>query len=345
MSNRYRWKNLALVGSCIMFIGGCSFFSADKSQHIDPPQVITDTLPISDTTSSSHSSSASRLQTVYAKDQKGFLTPISVNIPKTPSPAKTTLEYMVQDGPGAGILPQGFKAILPKGTQIKGVNLIPEKKQAVIDFSKAFTEYTATDERQLLEAITWTLTSFPSIESIQIWVEGKKLEVMPVAKTPIDEGWSRAKGINLEKSEQVFIADAMPVTLYFMNQNEQGHKYYVPITRMIPHTNEFEKAIMDQLVLGPDASLGLHSAFHPTTQVNKIKSTENQIVVDFHGDGLGPAQTVYADALQMAIWSLTENTNKASVQFMVNGKTNAVSTEPSYHQPVTRPQYINMFKL
>jgi germination protein M len=340
---------LSVIAMCMTTMG-CSLFASEASKEIDPPQdftpqVITETIHPTSEISEVDQKSETRLQTIYAKDSKGFLAPISVRIPQTPSPARTTLEYMVEGGLGSQVLPAGFQAVLPKDTQIKGVNLIPSRKQVVVDFSQSFTNYAAEDERKILEALTWTLTGFPNIQSVEIWVEGIKINEMPVAQTPLDTSWSRAMGINLENAEQAIHNQTTPVTLYFLNQNEHHYTYYVPITRMIKRTTEIEKAVIAQLILGPDDSKGLHTAILPSTEVNSVHTTDELITVDFNEFWLGPDQTVSADALHMVLLSLTENTNKNFVQFTVNGKPDVKTNEENYSNPVERPKYVNKSKL
>ena len=105
--------------------------------------------------------------TVYVKDAKGFVTPVSLALPKTVSVAKTTLEYMVDGGPETGLLPAGFQGILPKGTKVISVNITADKR-ATVDFSKELLNYDVKDERKLLEAITWNLTNFSSVDKVQL---------------------------------------------------------------------------------------------------------------------------------------------------------------------------------
>ena len=87
--------------------------------------------------------------TVYVKDAKGFVTLLSLGLPKTVSVAKTTLEYMVDGGPDASLLPSGFQALLPKGTKVVSLNVTSDKR-AIVDFSKEFLNYDGQNERKIL---------------------------------------------------------------------------------------------------------------------------------------------------------------------------------------------------
>ena len=65
---------------------------------------------------------------------------------------------------------QGTRAVLPAGTEVE-VN-ITESGTAIVDFSNEFATYAPEDEQGILEAITWTLTQFDTINDVVIWING-----------------------------------------------------------------------------------------------------------------------------------------------------------------------------
>jgi germination protein M len=347
MKHLHFFKHLVWIGVCLWATIACSLMGSKDQQDIDPPQVTSETIPSS--ISNEHEPTdqqQTRMQTIYVKDHKGFVAPLSFSMPKSPSPARTALQSMVVEGPMAHLIPEGFQAILPKGTEIKGISISPTTKQATVDFTAAFSHYDAADERKILEAVTWTLTSFPTIDSVQIRVEGKHLHEMPVAKTPIDEPWSRKMGINLEKADAVTYGQATPVTLYFMNQTSQHYKYYVPVTRMIKRTDQLAQAVIQQLVTGPHVASGLHTAINPTAELKDMTTSTNLVTLDFNENLLGPDQKVSAEALHMIVLSLTENIGVNHIQFKVNGSKEVYSHNlESYDKPVSRPKHVNITEL
>src|SRR5690606_3474071 len=144
-----------------------------QSSEIDPPQnevVINDSrgdavtvgAPVQGLTQS---------VTVYLKDRNGFIAPVTMKLPHAEGIARQSLEFMVEEGASKGQLPKDFTAVLPKGTTIKGLDI--QNKTATVDFSKEFKNYATQDERKILEAITWTLTSFEGVENVKIWLDGK----------------------------------------------------------------------------------------------------------------------------------------------------------------------------
>lgn len=342
---QYKWTRWAAVtGIVVLLASGCSEATKEQSQPIDPPQTGTDAGAAG--AKAVLAAIANPMQiTVYAKDEKGFVAPIALQVEKTEGTAKRALEYMVEGGPSQGRLPAGFTSLLPKGTEIKGINI--KDKLAIVDFSNSFTDYNLQDERKILEGITWTLTSFPTVDKVQIRVEGKALKEMPVGETPLDEALTREMGINLEKSEHVEYGQTTPVTLYFLNQNQEEYSYYVPVTRLIKRTDEVAEAVVQQLIAGPNEKTGLSAVMTPGAELLKVSKAEDIITVNFSDKMLGPDHKAPAEALRAVVLSLTENAGAATkVQILVNGKADVSTTDnQSYAKPVSRPQAVNQIKL
>jgi germination protein M len=139
---------------------------------------------------------------------------------------------------------------------------------------------------------------------------------------------------------------ATPVTLYFLNQNNENYKYYVPVTRMIKRTDNVAKAVVDELIKGPDPKKGLAAVLNNTAEVKNVKESEGLITVDFSEKLLGADKKASGEGLQSVILSLTENTGVPKVQITVNGDVKVSSTDQqSYSKPVSRPTHVNPTKM
>jgi germination protein M len=369
MNHEYRqvhwFGRVMVIGLIVVLASGCSLFkSKGESQSIDPPPVNanlanvdgTQTVTAQDITTTSTdtaidpaaSSSAGTQITLYFKDANGYVAPISMILPSKTQIAKESLEYLVEGGPAQANLPAGFTALLPRGTQVKGINIVPDQKLAIVDFSEAFASYNVQDERKIMEAVVWTLTGFSTIEQVQFRLEGKTMNEMPVDNTPLSEPLSRAMGINLELAPGVNVGQATPVTLYFHNETTAQFQYYVPVTRMINRTDQRNAAVMEQLVQGPLGNNGLTATLTAATKVATIQQSEdNQLVtVDLANDSADSSEAISPEALEAIVLSLTESTGASMVQFTVNGEKKALSQESqNYSKPVSRPAHVNPLKL
>jgi germination protein M len=344
---------VAVIGLLIVLATGCSLLKPKgESQSIDPPPVsaeLQDGTGTDSANSDAAQAAAGKTQvTLYYKDAYGYVAPISMILPNTEQIAKKSLEYLVEDGPAQALIPAGFTALLPKGTQVKGINLIADQKLAVVDFSNAFTSYNAQDERKIMEAVVWTLTGFPTIDQVQFRLEGKDMTEMPVFNTPLDEPLTRKMGINLELAPGVNIGQATPVTLYFHNETAAQFEYFVPVTRMIKRTDQTNTAVMEQLVKGPLDNKGLTATLTESTKVSSIAQSEDHqlVTVDLASAAADSSGSLTPEALEAIILSITESSGASKVQFTINGEKKAMATDShNLSQPISRPAHVNPLKL
>ncbi|MBO9610098.1 MAG: GerMN domain-containing protein [Paenibacillaceae bacterium] len=356
MNNKARTALLAVVLTAALAVSGCSVFQAkESSKAIDPPPVDVDTIaddlltqPSAKPTLAQPGAQTIGAQvTLYFKDANGYVAPVSLVVPSTEGIAQRALEYMVEDGPSKSMLPKGFTALLPKGTKVNGIDIKGDQKLAIVDFSKQFADYNPQDERKILEAVTWTLTGFPTIDNVQIKLEGKPMDEMPVDGTPIDGSLSRAMGINLELSTGVEISQSTPVTIYYSGKNDAQYSYLVPVTRMVKRTEDIAASVVDQLIRGPLPGKGLAPVLSTDVSLLGISQTEGEglMTVNFSDKLLGTDKKASPNALQAVVMSLTENTGAAKVQIMVGNDVKVTADgSTNYSQPVARPSHINPFK-
>src|SRR5699024_7643220 len=113
---------------------------------------------------------------LYLIDANGMVASQMIELPLLDSKEVATqvLEYLVVDGPVTEIIPNGFRAVLPAGTEILGLNL-EEDGTMIVDLSEEFKEYSPADELKIIESVTHTLTQFDSVEQVKLWVNGMPL--------------------------------------------------------------------------------------------------------------------------------------------------------------------------
>lgn len=333
-----------LIGSLLLIpltLTSC-LYGPDRqtSQAIDPPPKEVEQAYQQATQKASKKNQQEAKKTsgyeLYFLSDTGHVVPYTIQIPNVKGIAKETIEYMVKGSAGEKLIPQGFQGILSKGTRVKGLDI--QKGTATVDFSKEFLKYKPDMEEKILSAITWTLTGFPSVEKVNIRVDGKTLETMPHQKS-VAQGLTRDQGINLEVTEGIQISQSIPVTLYFMGQTSENQIYYVPVTRMINRTENVAEAAMKELIKGPKSNSGLVGALDSSLQVNQIKIDKQNVTADFSEQLLqyNNQKKVSQDALRTILFSLSENTSAKKITITVNGK--KLETDPP--QPTTRPKRIN----
>jgi germination protein M len=355
-----------------LILSGCSLFGSE-SASVDPPpsEVEAQMLQVSGETtldtgvlgpvaeedaqtaansgelSSGDSASGSRT-TVFLEDNNRLLAPVSLNLPKSDDATmlKHSLTALVSKGAYASLVPAGFQGILPAGTEVQNVTVDKSSGLAVVEFNSDFNAYDVADEREILEAITWTLTGHSGIKGVQLWVDGKKLTEMPLKGTPLDRPLSRSMGINLPKHSQLLM-NSSAVTVYFSAASPDGIQYYVPVTRFVPSGQETLKAALNELIAGPESGDGLEMVMTQGTVLNAVEAGQNGVVTvsltdEMFADGKG----VPTEMLESVVLTVAQNSEDALVQIRMNGKETVTGTDNvDYGKPVSAPEYVNELPL
>ncbi|MCM3339080.1 GerMN domain-containing protein [Paenibacillus sp. MER TA 81-3] len=278
--------------------------------------------------------------TVFVQDRHGYLAPISYqwDADNTKSLAQASMELLVEGGMHKDKLPSGFTATLPKGTTVTNLTLKPDQKLAIVELSKQFASYEPAQERKILESITWTLTSLPDIENVQLWMDSQKLNEMPVDGMPLDVPLNRQFGINVEKPDTVNYLHSMPVTLYFSSYSEDGKSYFVPVTRLIEPSDDPIQAALEQMIEGPLDKKAMAMTITKETKINEIVRSGDTLTVDLADSMFAEGDPIPAELVKAVVLSMTEQKGIAKVQVKMNGIADIQGTDKKdYSEPVARP--------
>lgn len=341
-------------------ISGCGLFEGEQAlTEIDPPKDVSlteegEALNEDGTLKETDSEVAKKdketvaqvERVLYLIDSNGFVVPQTMKLPETKEVAKQALDYLVMNGPVQDMLPNGFRAVLPAETTIKGVNL-QEDGTIIADFSNEFKNYKAEDEEKILQALTYTLTQFENVDRVKIRINGHDLHEMPVNGTPITDGVSRGNGINVDSSDVVDITGSQAVTLYFLAQNGDN-TYYVPVTKRVEvsGSEDLYTAAVNELIKGPSYTSGLLSEISNEAKLLKAPEYKDGIVtLDFNEGILENSQgkAISDHVINSLVLSLTEQKGVEGVSITVNGKAEVVKESgEKLTKPVSRPAQVNI---
>lgn len=348
-----RKRNMSIISSLFaasMLLSGCGLLG-EGSKEIDPPQeekIVDDAAALDEESSTTEQGEevSTNMTELYLIDKNGYVVPQSIALPSSQGVAKQALEHLVENGPISNILPNGFRAVLPADTQ---VDVDIKDKLAVVDFSPEFASYNAEDELKILQAVTWTLTQFDSVESVKIQMNGHELKEMPVNKTPISTELTRANGINIDTTSVKDITSSKPLTVYYLG-GEADEYYYVPVTKRINSGEEnMVAAVIAELVKGPSLNSELLTEFMPgLALLEEPKVKDGRVSVDFN-------ETIYSGfeekmisqrLLDALVLSLTEQADVESVEVLVNGEASLkLEDGKDLSEPVIRPEKVNSSSL
>ena len=107
-------------------------------------------------------------------------------IPQSDSPLRDALESLLA-GPDAGDRAQGLASSIPPDTRLLSVTV--KDRIATVNLSESF-RFTASGVEGLaaeLRQVVATATEFPTVDKVQILIEGKKVQYLGTEGVRIDE--------------------------------------------------------------------------------------------------------------------------------------------------------------
>ena len=227
---------------------------------------------------------------------------------------RTLLEYLIIGGKKESEIPNGFRSIIPSGTEIKSIEL--KEGLLKIDFSKEILEIDANLEESMLEAIVYSLTSIKEVKGIVIYVEGELLTVLPKSKTNLPTILDRNIGIN-----KVYNIDSIDnitkTTIYYLTKNNDNY-YYVPVTNVDNSSNEKIEIIIDELSKGPNMD-NLMSFLNINTKLLNYEIKEKQMILTFNEDILSSIEdkSILEEVINTINYSIDDNYDVNEVVFRV----------------------------
>lgn len=319
----------------LVMVSGCGImdwiFPDDK---IDPEENGEDYVELPETENEGETSLEDG-RILYVADMLGnFCLPVTYDIPFEEGIAKAVVRHLVEGGPAQEYLStNGFKAVLPAGTDILGMKV--DEGNCIVDFSEEFLQ-TADEvhERLMLEALTYTLTEFPNIDSVTIWVNGFPLTEMPHG-TIVDPKLTRDGGINSTSSAK---GTGAAVTVY-MRLDSMGSRLLVPVTRPVASAINPVESALEQLIGGPSGDSNLSGALPAGTRVQDLTANEGTAQVDFSSE-LATADDMDV-AVAAVVLTLTELPSIDSVVMTIDGEPVTLSDGSVLAEPVLRPSSAN----
>lgn len=297
------------------FLSGCPAWPGTRPA--EPPPVQSDNL---------------RETVLYLPDQSWqYIVPVRFPIPWEDGIARAALDLMTDGRLPPALSAAGLAPLLPAGTEILGLTI--RDGLAKVDFNRAFLRYLPAHERQLLKALIFTLTEFPTVNRVEIMVEGEKLPASPAAApgAPLDrEGGLNLEGArgNQDKRDRV--------TLYFLH-NTGPRDFFVPVSRQIPPPAERINAVVRELLRGPSEGSVLSTAIPPGLTLQRTELSGGRLRLHLSGEQ-PPGGQPEADRLrdQLAL-TLTELSGISEIEVLINGKAprfpSGVSFPPSFGRP------------
>ena len=203
---------------------------------------------------------------LYYQDDKGFLVPVMRKIPwpEGKGIAKASMRALV-DNPAnrKDIEDVGLAPILPANTEILGMSI--KDGLCKVDFTSDFLNYgNKQEESAMVKSIVYTLTEFPTVDNVQIMIEGKSLRELTYGlnvSTPLTREDINYSGTGKNKGK---------VIVYYQGTVNGLENYFVPVTKDIEVGKSGSVTVvsaLEALIEGPSEDSGLFSTVPSSLEV------------------------------------------------------------------------------
>lgn len=232
------------------------------------------------------------------------------------SKVRGLIEYLIIGGKKESSIPNGFRSIIPSGTEIKSIEV--KDKLLKIDFTKEILEIDESLEEKMLESIVYSLTSIDDIQGILIYVEGELLTALPKTKTILPSVLTRSLGIN-KTYDIVDTKDITKTTIYYIGKNNDDDLYYVPVTKVSNSEKDKVKVIIDELTSGPVYEDNLMSFMNLNAELLNYELKENNMYLTFNNNILNNLEekSILEEVIYTISLSIADNFDVNEVIFLI----------------------------
>lgn len=231
---------------------------------------------------------------------------------------KDTTEGLITDGKKSNIIPNGFRTLIPSGTEVLDLKL--NEKTLTINFSKELLNINEKYEEKMIESIVFTLTSIEGIEKIIIEVEGELLKKLPNSGKQLPDILDKNYGIN-KKYSLVSTNDINSYTVYYVSKNND-ESYYVPITKYVNAKDEDKiKVIIEELTTSPIYETNLMSFLNNNVALIDYNLENDKLSLNFNNYIFNnDTNNILEEVIYTISLSIEDNYNIKDIAFLVNNE-------------------------
>lgn len=233
--------------------------------------------------------------------------------------AKDVIKGLTIDGEKSNIIPNGFRSILPAGTEV--INLSLNEKTLTINFSKELLDINSQYEEKMIESIIYTLTSIDGIDKVIIQVEGEVLNKLPSSGKSLPTTLDKSYGIN-KTYDLVNLSNVEAYTIYYVS-SYNDNQYYVPVTKYINSKGDDKvKVIIDELSSSPIHETNLMSYLNANVSLIDYNLNDDVLKLNFSNSILdnSTSNQILEEVIYTISLSALDNYNVKEVDFLVDNK-------------------------
>ena len=217
---------------------------------------------------------------VYLVNQNDYVSMVTLPLDSTEliDILKEKIEYLIIDGKKQEEVPNGFKPIIPEGTEI--LDLKVEENTVTINFNENIKNIRQEDEEKMIEAIVYTLTNESNIDKVYIKINGETLERLPNSNKLLPIPLDRSYGIN-KFYDFNSLYGLTKTTIYYVSNNGDL-TYYIPVTKVTNDDREKVTVIIDELKSNVIYQSNLSSYLNANAELEEYEIIEDAMHLSFN---------------------------------------------------------------
>jgi germination protein M len=248
----------------------------------------------------------------YYEDEDGYLVPVNTEIPYEEGIAKATLRSLIVGSDiEKKIAQSGLHGVLPEGTEIRGMAI--KEGLCRIDLSKQVLNTKSYEqEENMVKAITYTLTEFPTISKVEILVDGQIVVSLPKGYS-LDTAFER-ENINLVGSD-----DGVNYMVYFKAPDTEVAGYYVPLTFSAKTVENPVVAVVQKLFSGAPKDTELSNKIPYGVSLQGVKISGDTAILNLGIGAVNLSEEEYEDMNEIVVLCIKQFGNIAKVDYTIEG--------------------------
>ncbi len=247
----------------------------------------------------------------YFEDENGFVVPVNTKIKWEEGIAKATLRSMVVGSETEKrIKGSGLHGVLPEGTEIRGMAI--KDGLCRVDFTKNILNTSSYEqEENMISAITYTLTEFPTINKVELLVEGQAL-------TSLSKGYAINTAFERENINLYGSSDGVNYTVYYKAPDTEVMGHYVPLTFSASKINNPAINVLEKLFSGAPADTVLSNNIPVGINLRGVDIVSDTAVVNLGVEAVNLSEEEYKDMNAIVVLCL-EQFGIVDVEFNIEG--------------------------
>lgn len=246
---------------------------------------------------------------IYLLDSNNYVskTTIYVSSIEKEKLAKDLITSLIINSKNNSKLPEGFKAVIPKGTIIQRVSI--NNKYLIVSFNENILK--TKEKEKMLECIVYTLTSINNIDYVKMLINEKENNFF-------DSEYSRKLGVNKEYNI-TSLNNINDATIYYVSKYNDVN-YYIPVTKYFNSNEDKIKIIIDELSSRSSYQSNLMSYLNYDTKLINYTMDNNDLYLYFDHTLLGEDDKVLEEVIYSISYSIKDSYPVNNIHFYVDEK-------------------------